>query len=224
MNPSDSLRKVRNDLSPYLFHFTSNNPVETLKTILQEKRLYSETKEYVCFTETPITAYCENLEYMQQFTKPMYSKYGVGFNRDILFKDYGARPVIYGDEQEGKRLKDIGLYWRFELLDIHSHDFTWLREWRILGEFNFSNLSKEEIIIVAPTEEDLRVLVTEQDLVDIDFSYESDIRGCIAFPIFAETIAWKGFSFAEIKQAKSDYEVSGKTHNQVIGEYYSESK
>ena len=66
--------------------------------------------------------------------------------------------------------------------------------------------------------------MTEQDLVDIDFSYESDIRGCIAFPIFAETIAWKGFSFAEIKQAKSDYEVSGKTQNQVIGEYYSESK
>ena len=50
------------------------------------------------------------------------------------------------------------------------------------------------------------------------------IIGRIAFPIFAETIAWKGFSFAEIKQAKSDYEVSGKTQNQVIGEYYSESK
>lgn len=224
MNPSDNLRQNRIDLSPYIFHFTSDNPVETLKKILNERRLYSKNKEYVCFTENPITAYWENLEYMQQFNKPMYSKYGIGFNRDILFNKYGARPVIYGDEQEGKRLKDIGLHWRFELLDTHSHDFTWLREWRIPGEFNFSNLSKEEIIIVAPTEEDLRVLVTEQDLVDIDFSYESDIRGCIAFPIFAETIAWKGFSFAEIKQAKSDYEVSGKTQNQIIGEYYSESK
>lgn len=224
MNPSDNLRQNRIDLSPYIFHFTSDNPVETLKKILNERRLYSKTKEYVCFTETPITAYCENLEYMQQFTKPMYSKYGIGFNRDILFKDYGARPVIYGDEQESKRLKEIGLSWRFELLDTHSHDYTWLREWRIPGEFDFSRLPKEEIIIVAPTEEDLREFITEQDLVDIDFSYESEIKGCVAFPVFAETIVWKGFSLQEIKQAKNDFEISGRTQNQVIGDEYSESK
>ena len=224
MNPSDNLRQNRIDLSPYIFHFTSDNPVETLKKILNERRLYSKNKEYVCFTENPITAYWENLEYMQQFNKPMYSKHGIGFNRDILFNKYGARPVIYGDEQEGKRLKDIGLHWRFELLDTHSHDFTWLREWRIPNEFDFSSLSKDEIIIIAPTEEDLRELITEQDLVDIDFSYESDIKECIAFPIFAETIAWKGFSLAEIKLAKNDFDISGKTQAQVIGVDYFENK
>lgn len=55
---SDKFRSSKRDQSPYLFHFTSGSEIEakeTLKTILEEKRLRSLTKDYICFTASPIT-------------------------------------------------------------------------------------------------------------------------------------------------------------------------
>lgn len=49
MNPSEKLRNMRLDLSPYLFHFTDR--LDTLLVILSECCLKSE-KGYVCFTKT----------------------------------------------------------------------------------------------------------------------------------------------------------------------------
>ena len=46
MNPSNILRKIRKDLSPYLFHFTKGDrPMESLQNILSEMKLYSQVKE-----------------------------------------------------------------------------------------------------------------------------------------------------------------------------------
>ena len=222
MNPSNILRKIRKDLSPYLFHFTKGDrPMESLQNILSEMKLYSQVKEYVCFTEAPITSFIYNLEHMSNYPIPMFSSYGIGFNRDFLFRKYNARPVIYGDTEEQAIITKTSLKWRFELMNIDNHDFSWLREWRIKGVFDFSNFPKDEIIIIAPNDDDLRTLSTEIELVDIDFVYEHEIRGCFAEPIFSEPRKWKGVSIDSIRSQFDDFALSANTTNQTIGEQFS---
>lgn len=51
-NPSEKLRNMRLDLSPYLFHFTDS--IDTLWVILGELCLKSPKHNYVCFYRNPI--------------------------------------------------------------------------------------------------------------------------------------------------------------------------
>lgn len=179
MNPSENLVKNRNDLSPYLFHFTKGEDAyDKLTNILNQLKLTSSTHDYICFTETPITHFGENLLYMNSFYKPMLSFYGIGFRRDSLIKDFGAKSVIYGDKMDEANLKKIDMGWRFEELNVLTHDFTWLREWRIRYKFDFSSISPEDIIIIAKTDDEVRSLCSLQELEDIDYEYEPEIGEC----------------------------------------------
>ena len=144
-NPSERLRNMRLDLSPYLFHFT--NSLDTLWTILGETCLKSDRNKYVCFTETPLCLMISMLDYMGIWNKPILGKYGIGFKRDILIKEYGARPVIYCDAQQQR---DIGqnIKWLYEELNVSEHDFQWLREWRVKGQLDFSKIDRNDMLII----------------------------------------------------------------------------
>ena len=107
---------------------------------------------------------------MESWKDPMYSRYGIGFKRDILIDQFRARPAIYGDDKDFAMLGKW-LNWRYELLNVHKHDYTWLREWRIEGnEFHFSSVSKEGILVIAPTKEELNSLVSFWEFSEMDFS------------------------------------------------------
>lgn len=150
-NPSERLRNMRLDLSPYMFHFTDS--LDTLWKILGELCLKSNKKEYVCFTETPLCLMISMLDYMGIWRKPILGKYGIGFKRDLLIQQYGARPVIYCDKIQQI---DIGqtLKWLYEELNVEGHDFQWLREWRIKGEFDFSKIERNDILIIVSKSEE----------------------------------------------------------------------
>lgn len=51
----------------------------------------------------------------------MYLPWGLGFSRDILVRDFGARNVIYTDGNE-----DIPehLKWRTDILNVDSYDLN----------------------------------------------------------------------------------------------------
>ena len=208
-NPSDNIRIRKPDLSPYLFHFTNNDdPIGRIRSILSERCLKSNDLDYICFTDSPLSQSIEQFKYMYSFypyREPMYSKFGIGFNRDLLIKKYNARPVIYADMDEYKLL-DESLKWRFEKLDVETHDYTWLREWRIKGNrFDFSEISIEDIIVVAPTKEDLEQLVMGQELEYLDFDFEDGM--CYPYPIYCLARLWKGITLEDANSCKNDYEV-----------------
>ncbi len=208
-NPSENIRKRRPDLSPYLFHFTgSDAPVDRMMNILSERCLKSNELEYVCFTESPLSHSIEQFNYMYSFypwREPMYSKFGIGFDRDMLIREYKARPVIYGDLKEYNLLDD-SLRWRFEKLDIDEHDYTWLREWRIKGNnFDFSKVSSDDIIVIAPTKKDLAQLVLGNELEDLDFDFEDGI--CYPYPIYRLAKLWKCITIEEANSYPNDYKV-----------------
>lgn len=54
MAQSDKFKRVKPDITPYLFHFTKGeNAKETLETILHEERLCSSSHDFICFTASP---------------------------------------------------------------------------------------------------------------------------------------------------------------------------
>lgn len=161
-NPSDNIRKRRNDLSPFLFHFTN---YEALCSILYEECIKSECG-YQCFTEAPLTSMLELLDYMATFRKPILRQFAIGFSRDILISKYSARPVILGSMEE-LSIIDNSFDWRKQKIDVHNYDFEWLREWRIRGSFDFSTIGKENIIIVTKEETELDCLQYEYKLRDV---------------------------------------------------------
>ena len=220
MNPSENLVKNRNDLSPYLFHFTKGEDAyDKLVNILNQLKLISNTHDYICFTETPITHFRENLLYMNRFYKPMLSFYGIGFRRNLLIRDFGAKSVIYGDKKDEENLKKIDMDWRFEKLNVLTHDFTWLREWRIRHEFDFSSISPEDIIIIAKTDDEVKNLCSMQELEDIDYEYEPEIGECTIWPMFSNIRGWKGISIEHVEKLASDKEVDSYSKSLKIGDY-----
>ena len=221
-NPSDNIRVNRPDLSPYLFSFLrDDNPREILHAILRDGELLSVENNYICFTDAPITCYLPNLDYFNSWKEKgkiaMFSYYGIGISRDWLIKNMGARPVIYGSKEEFELLDD-SLKWRFLELDVDNYDFSWLREWRIpQKKINLFSIPREHVIFIVPKEDEIKDFASDWD-IDVDFDY--DHGEVIPYLIETQTLkrAWKGFAISQIKQMDNDFQLSGATINQVIGE------
>ena len=220
---SDKFRAKKRDQSPYLFHFIKGSEAEAetiLKTILSEKRLISRRNDYICFTASPITQVGEFFETLVDRTgQPMYQPYGIGFSRDILIKEYGAKNVVYGDDEDEKRMNNCGLGWRFLKLDVDEFDFEWLREWRTPGNvLDFSGFPKEQMIVIAPTDDKLLDFVTRDYCVQ---SWDYDEQTGEEFEDWVEMYdrSWKGSSLETIRNKNfvDDYQVSGSTITQIIG-------
>lgn len=224
MAQSDKFKRVKPDITPYLFHFTKGeNAKETLKTILYEERLCSSSHDFICFTASPLTSLFEFFNTTVSRTGlPMYQPFGIGFSRNVMCQHYGARNVIYGsqDELDMMKSKCPEIAWRCEELDVERHDFEYLREWRVKGnEFKFNKIDKNELVIIADTKEHLKELVEGCDY-DIDFE-EFEPGECFPTVIVNKTgkRAFKGICLNEAKEMANDYEISGKTSLQIIDEF-----
>lgn len=211
---------ARLDQSPYLFHFINGydtSPHETLRKILEEKQLIS-SRDYICFSASPLTAIKKFFEVKVKSTgQPMYHPWGIGFSRDILVRDFGARNVIYTD---GTEKIPESLEWRTQILNVDSYDFEYLREWRIhKSKFDFSEFPQGDIIVIAPNRDTLNDLVIKFDMefTGIVNYYTGDIE-----EEWSETWKreWKGISVEKLgaDNILDDFAISGSTISQVLGE------
>ena len=216
---NDKFKMARLDQSPYLFQFINGydpSPHETLRKILEEKQLVS-SKGYICFSASPLTAITKFFEVKVRSTgQPMYQPWGLGFSRDILVRDFGARNVIYTDGTEG--IPDH-LEWRTDKLNVDSYDFEYLREWRIKGgQFDFSDFPRGDVIVIAPDYNSLNDLVVRFDMEFTPFvnHYTGDIEEDWSEVWKRE---WKGISVDKLgEDILDDYAVSGSTITQILDE------
>jgi len=216
---NDKFKRTRLDQSPYLFHFINGRdttPADTLQKILEEQWLIS-SKGYICFSASPITAITKFFDTPTQRTgRPMYLPWGLGFSRDILVRDFGARNVIYTDGSEN--IPEY-LKWRTDILHVDSYDFEYLREWRIKGKtFDFKTFPQKDIIVVAPDHNSLNHLVVKFDMQFTPYVnyYNGDIEEDWTE---AFTREWKGVSVDKLGvDYLDDYAVSGATISQLIDE------
>ncbi|MBD9168501.1 MAG: hypothetical protein EGQ00_16045 [Parabacteroides johnsonii] len=214
-NPSDNIRTKRKDLTPYLFHYVKGEkPVEALRKILDEHTLKSNNA-YICFTETPLTSSKVLFDYMGQYKKPFLQPYGIGISRDLLFQK-GARNIIYSTQDEINCMpKEI--QWRCLELDVLNYDFTWFREWRLpFSSFDFLNF-KEDLIVIAPTRDEVDDLVINRK-IEPDWDCEPGEEPIINALVETKKREWKSISFEDlnIKEIDNDFVVSGTTQLQAI--------
>ena len=224
-NKSATIRLQRCDLSPYLFHYTKGvDAFDRLKSIVKQMKLKSESG-VICFTEAPLTSSVPLFNYFHQFQptalkphyEPLYKPYGIGISCDFLFQK-GARPLIYGTCEELDLIPDE-LKWRSLLLDPINGDYSWLREWRIhSNEFDFSTCANE-IIVIAPSTDELMEIIENLD-VEIEYSYEPEIGQSLPYPVYEKSRLFKGIALDEIKENvfNSDNEITYHISKQNIGE------
>ena len=217
----DKFRKVRLDQSPYLFHFvkgTRNEAKEVLAKILEENRLVSRNNA-ICFTASPVTSLLEFFNTNVNRTgQPLYQSFGIGFSREIMIDRYGARNVIYCGNDD---ISDVpkSMRWRTQLLQVNEYDFEYLREWRIpVSEFDFSEMSKEHIVVIAPDLDDLNDLVVK---FEMEFNPIVDYYNGNVEPNWDEAYIreWRGISLTQISETlNTDYKVLKEANGQEIGE------
>lgn len=199
---NETLLKIinsREDLSDYLFHFTSGNKAnETLDKIIESNSIKDmKNRGFICLTESPITLLAEMFELFNKYENPMYAPYGIAIKKDFLF-NLGARPVIYGPiEDKGELGKS--LQWRFEEYIPNLKDYSWLREWRINKKE--IKLDANNCFIITKTKHEIdRIIYNDNQIIDVEFD------GCIADGQFWGSAtgifgrAFKGISFEDIRE------------------------
>lgn len=131
----------RQDISPYLVHFTSGASYEEafvrLCKILTDRKLIAGSQyikgKYccVCFSEAPPSSLGDGLVNESSYSR--YSPFGILVSKQWLYS-LGGRPVIYESDQEYDQLPESHR-WRHVLFELRERfgqtDFTWEREWRI---------------------------------------------------------------------------------------------
>lgn len=170
--------KSREDISDYLFHFTTGaNAKEILERILIEKKIRDVKKRgYVCFTDSPITMLSPMFEIFERYENPMYAPYGIGIKKEYLYKK-GARPVLYLEPSKKKELSD-DLRWLYVPYEYGKKDFSWLREWRIplsTIDLNFDNC----FVIVKCHNDILEINNLIKNIGDVDVDAQPEDGGVL---------------------------------------------
>lgn len=147
----------RPDLSTFLIHLTKGSDEETafnnLKSIIRGKTLLKsyytvDDKKVVCFTETPIGC-IKTAEGLTSYTNyHKYSRFGIMVYKKDVYQQ-GGRPVLYLEAKYLSKLpKEIR--WRHQKFEPSftsvKHDYTWEREWRMVGDFKFEGIYYEAIV------------------------------------------------------------------------------
>ena len=154
MNSLDWQKRIvnRSDMTTRITHLTKGtddeNAFECLWKILNDKELIATvsngnivgTNEVVCFQDVPLYGIVENLMYEKELNdKTRYSWFGLRFSKNRIYES-GARPVMYGEREELKKLLSEDEFWRivnFDLSGKNITDWSHEREWRIKGNYKF---------------------------------------------------------------------------------------
>lgn len=194
----------REDISNYLFHFTKGaSAIDSLGSIVRDETIKDiKGRGVICFTEAPVLMLDEMFNLFETYPGPMYARYGIAIRKEDLYK-LGARPVIYGAEEE-KSLLHEDIKWRFEKYIPNIRDFSWLREWRIKrGEIRLEN--DLDFFIITKTSTELTAFTFDSENIgDIEFDVDVEDGGEVhGYAYTSIPRNNKGISFEDIWSLKS---------------------
>lgn len=189
--------KSREDLSDYLFHFTSGaNAKEIIEIILKEKKI-KDVKEngYVCFSDSPITMLSPMFEIFERYDNPLYAPYGIGIKKEYLYK-MGARPVLYLEPSKRKELS-VDLQWLYVPFEYGKYDFSWLREWRI--PLSTIDLDFDNCFVIVKSQKDIfEIDNLINNIIDVDVDAQPEDGGTLTEYTIYYDKAYKVLTFDEL--------------------------
>lgn len=107
------------------------------------------TQKAVCFSEIPLSSVHEFASKPTE-RKAKYRFYGVALSKKAVFSA-GGRPVIYLPDDESSWIPSEQK-WRHVRFEHGSVDFTHEREWRVLGDFNLTQVPGLYILVWSASE------------------------------------------------------------------------
>lgn len=174
LNEWETNIKQRDDISPYLIHFTKTvnsligelNETYILSKILSDGLLNGSTTENgfihgdrpaVCLHDIPIPFIVKLMNKkcieLQHNRINNFTGVGLCFSKRFIYEK-GGRPVIYDKPYIAKQYLDKGEWWRIVHLDLSNDkniiDWTHEREWRVPNNLEFK---LSDVIIVVPNYE-----------------------------------------------------------------------
>lgn len=143
-----------------------SHPLWTLQQILNDQRIIGNPRltrtqqPCVSFSEVPLTELLSRRQFRSHLGRWDWEPYGILVRREAL-KRLGARSVVYGDEAEYKQLADHDKPYfqpRGTKSARNHQDWSSEREWRLLGDLNFSLIARESIIVFVATQTEAQQL------------------------------------------------------------------
>ena len=186
----------RSDLSTSIVHLTktniTNNLVEQLLTILNDKKLIGSTtqsgfiignKPAVCFQDAPLHGIAQNVWFEQKYRKEnpsakvRYNAGGFAFKKNYAYSK-GVRPVVYEETTRAKEMLPDKEWWRIVNFNLSNDDaiidWTHEREWRCPIEFNFEI---SEVTVLLPNHKIYQKFI--KDCEDKNLDFHKKIRGIV---------------------------------------------
>lgn len=143
---------------------SSHNALETLRRILDEKRIRACDKwtrgsiPVVSFTERTPEEFHLISRWRRGLMRQNFEPYGIAFIKEALV-NRGARKVIYGSEENYKNLLDETKTF-FQLSTSSGLNWSEEREWRFRGDLEFTDMLQNEWFAIVPNDDDANSLIT----------------------------------------------------------------
>ena len=141
----------------------AHTALDTLRRILEEglirgsRRLVRGGIKAVSFTSGDLPDLGSLMKWRPGLVRPTWEPYGLALPRDVL-ESLGAAPVIYGGEEDWKRLPDQDKF-RFQLHRPPHTDWTGENEWRLPGDLDLNLVLQNRMRILVPQTHEAEELV-----------------------------------------------------------------
>jgi hypothetical protein len=145
-----------------------NNAFNTIRRIALDRTIRASSKrlragiEAVAFTESHPAEVLAKMRWLPKRVNWNFEPHGIAIEKKAAQK-MGTRPVIYGGDEDYKGLSESDRPY-FQSRGRKDVDWTSEKEWRHLGDLDFSGLEDEQLSFLVWSREEARVLEKESGL------------------------------------------------------------
>ncbi len=138
------------------------NALHTLRRILQERRVRASKQlvrgeeTMVSLTACPPWELAKLVKWRPSLLRWTFEPYGIALNRERL-ESSGTRPVIYGNDDDYRSLEKEDKPF-FQSCGRGKNDWRIEKEWRHLGDLDFSHFAHDEAVVFTLTKDEAAVL------------------------------------------------------------------
>lgn len=127
--------------------------------IIGSSNLTRDTSPVVCFSEVPLSQLRMRKVFRRHLQRWDFLPYGIAIKRKVLEREFGCRPVVYGDEETWESLA-VDHRPLFQLAKSTNREIDWQeeREWRVVGDVDLRKIDLSDGVVFVGNENDLEKL------------------------------------------------------------------
>ncbi|MDA0587028.1 MAG: hypothetical protein O2820_00910 [Planctomycetota bacterium] len=139
---------------------TDRSPLAALLRILSQEKLIATgagirgAYPVVCFSACPLEKLLQKRKWQRHRTRWDFEPFGICVRQKVLERS-GAKSVAYGDDEIWERLSEADRPWfqkKSSQVGNQTVDWSMEQEWRVRGDFDLSQIERDDMFVFVPTE------------------------------------------------------------------------